>query len=108
MKLFYELIEVHMPKPSVNFRDEDLTSFDVIMDQRRYNLQMASQIKWLYAGGFIAAGSNFLKRGSLWSVPEEPAEFENVKVYACSEWYNPLNGSIRNLLIQHKNYGKSV
>ena len=34
-----------MPKPSVNFRDEDLTSFDVIMDQRRYNLQMASQIK---------------------------------------------------------------
>ena len=38
----------------------------------------------------------------------EPAEFENVKVYACSEWYNPLNGSIRNLLIQHKNYGKPV
>ena len=38
----------------------------------------------------------------------EPAEFENVKVYACSEWYNPLNGSIRNILIQHKNYGKPV
>ena len=34
-----------MPKPSLNFRDEDLTSFDVIMDQRRFNLQMASNIK---------------------------------------------------------------
>ena len=34
-----------MPKPSLNFRDEDLTSFDVIMEQRRFNLQMASQLK---------------------------------------------------------------
>ena len=38
----------------------------------------------------------------------EPAEFEEVKVYACSEWYNPLNGSIRNILIRHKNYGEPV
>ena len=45
MKLFQEVIDVMMPKPSLNFRDEDLTSFDVIMDQRRFNLQIASQIK---------------------------------------------------------------
>jgi hypothetical protein len=45
MKLFQEVIDVVMPKPSLNFRDEDLTSFDVIMDQRRFNLQIASQIK---------------------------------------------------------------
>lgn len=38
MKLFYEVFEVNMPKPSVNFRDEELNSFDVIMEQRRYNL----------------------------------------------------------------------
>lgn len=38
IKLFYEVIDVHMPKPSVNFRDEDMTSFDVIMEQRRFNL----------------------------------------------------------------------
>ena len=45
VKLFNEVLDAHMPKPSLNFRDEDLTSFDVIMEQRRYNLQLASQIK---------------------------------------------------------------
>lgn len=45
VKLFHDVIDSVMPKPTLNFRDEDLTSFDVIMDQRRYNLQMASQIK---------------------------------------------------------------
>ena len=45
VKIFYECIDQHMPKSSVNFRDEDLTSFDVIMEQRRFNLHMASQIK---------------------------------------------------------------
>lgn len=32
VKIFNEVIDVHMPKPSLNFRDEDLTSFDVIME----------------------------------------------------------------------------
>ena len=45
VKIFQEVIDAHMPKPSLNFRDEDLTSFDVIMEQRRFNLQMASQLK---------------------------------------------------------------
>lgn len=45
VKMFCEVIDQHMPKPSLNFRDEDLTSFDVIMDQRRFNMQMANQIK---------------------------------------------------------------
>ena len=38
----------------------------------------------------------------------KPAHFENVRVYASSDWYSPANGSIRNLLIQNKNYGELV
>ena len=38
----------------------------------------------------------------------KPAHFENVRVYASSDWYSPVNGSIRNLLIQNKNYGELV
>ena len=45
VKIFHEIIDANMPKPSMNFRDEDLTSFDVIMEQRRYNLHVTSQIK---------------------------------------------------------------
>ena len=36
----------------------------------------------------------------------KPSEFENVKVYASSDWYSPLSGSIKNLLIQNKNDGE--
>merc|ERR1711962_1350531 len=32
-----------------------------------------------------------------------PSEFEDVKVYAASNWYTPASGSIKNLLIQNKN-----
>ena len=35
-----------------------------------------------------------------------PSEFEDVKVYAASNWYTPVSGSIKNLLIQNKNDGK--
>lgn len=38
VKIFNEVIDLLMPKASTNFRDEDLTSFDVIMEQRRFNL----------------------------------------------------------------------
>ena len=38
----------------------------------------------------------------------KPAQFENVKVYASSDWYSPVNGSLRNLLIQNKNYGELI
>ena len=39
----------------------------------------------------------------------KPSAFENVKVFASSGWYTsqpPGSAFIKNLLIQHKNYGK--
>ena len=39
----------------------------------------------------------------------KPSAFENVKVFASSGWYNsqpPGGAFIKNLVIQHKNYGK--
>ena len=56
VKLFYEVLDQQMPRPSVNFRDEDLNSNDVIMEQRRFNLQMASQIK-LQQGVIVREGA---------------------------------------------------
>ena len=41
----------------------------------------------------------------------KPSAFENVKVFASSGWYTsqpPGSAFIKNLLIQHKNYGKLV
>ena len=37
----------------------------------------------------------------------KPSAFENVKVYASSDWYSPVSGFIRNLLIENKNDGES-
>ena len=34
-----------------------------------------------------------------------PSEFENVKVYSSSPWYNPANGNITSLLIATKQKG---
>mmetsp|Transcript_16126 Transcript_16126/g.11370 ORF Transcript_16126/g.11370 Transcript_16126/m.11370 type:complete len:100 (-) Transcript_16126:2061-2360(-) len=39
IKLFCMVIDKEMPVPSINFREEDKTTFDVIMEQRRFNLQ---------------------------------------------------------------------
>ena len=36
----------------------------------------------------------------------KPSEFENVKVYAASNWFTPVTGSIRNLLVQNNNDGE--
>ena len=36
----------------------------------------------------------------------KPSQFENVKVYSSSDWYSPVDGIIKNLLIQNKNDGK--
>ena len=36
-----------------------------------------------------------------------PSEFENVQVFASSSWYSPVNGFIKNLLIENKNEGRS-
>jgi hypothetical protein len=37
--IFSAIIDQNMPKASVNFRDEELTRFDLIMEQRRFNNQ---------------------------------------------------------------------
>ena len=37
----------------------------------------------------------------------EPSEFQNVQVFASSRWYRPVNGFIKNLLIQNINDGMS-
>ena len=34
-----------------------------------------------------------------------PSEFKDVKVYASSPWYNPMNGYIKNLVIKNKRKG---
>ena len=36
-----------------------------------------------------------------------PSEFENVQVFASSSWYSPVDGFIKNLLIENKNEGRS-
>ena len=36
-----------------------------------------------------------------------PSEFEIVQVFASSSWYSPVNGFIKNLLIENKNEGRS-
>ena len=36
----------------------------------------------------------------------KPAEFENVKVFASSDWFHPLEGSIRNLRIANNDDGE--
>ena len=38
----------------------------------------------------------------------KPTTFQNVKVFASSEWYTPLDGFMKNLLIQQKSNGKSL
>ena len=36
----------------------------------------------------------------------KPSDFENVKVYASSSWYNAVSGAIKNLLIETKLDGR--
>ena len=36
----------------------------------------------------------------------KPSDFENVKVYASTPWYNPVSGAIKNLLIETKLDGR--
>jgi len=38
VNLFCHVIDENMPQPTVNFKDEDLTTFDVLMEQRRFNV----------------------------------------------------------------------
>ena len=37
--LFGSVCDENMPKPSVNFREQDQTPFDILMEQRKFNIQ---------------------------------------------------------------------
>lgn len=37
--LFSQVVDENMPKPSVNFREQDSSPFDILMEQRRFNIQ---------------------------------------------------------------------
>lgn len=43
IKIFSMVIDKEMPVPSINFKEEDKTTFDIIMEQRRFNLQSSIQ-----------------------------------------------------------------
>jgi DNA replication licensing factor MCM7 len=45
VSIFHEVVDKLMPKPTVNFRDEDFSSFDRIMEQRRFNMQVTAEMK---------------------------------------------------------------
>jgi len=38
VNIFSQVVDDNLPKPTINFKDEDLTSFDLLMDQRRLNI----------------------------------------------------------------------
>lgn len=41
--LFSNVIDELMPQATVNFKDEDLTTFDVLMEQRKFNVNQVQQ-----------------------------------------------------------------
>ena len=41
--MFASVIDINMPRPSVNFSEEEQTPFDIIMDQRRFNIQQTHE-----------------------------------------------------------------
>jgi hypothetical protein len=45
VSLFSHAIDQNMPQPTINFRDDKLSTFEILMNQRRYNVQqqMAAQ-----------------------------------------------------------------
>ena len=44
VSLFAQVIDTNMPQPTVNFREEQLTTFEILMNQRRFNMQQAMQV----------------------------------------------------------------
>lgn len=43
VNLFSQVIDENLPAPTVNFKEEDLTTFDVLMEQRRFNVNQNTQ-----------------------------------------------------------------
>ena len=42
VSLFAQVMDTNMPAPSINFKEEDLSTFEITMNQRRANVLMAS------------------------------------------------------------------
>ena len=66
------------------------------------NIEVGQQLKGSETIFYVSIGGDkvFSTRNT------QPSEFENVKVFASSRWYRPVNGFIKNLLIQNINDGK--
>ena len=66
------------------------------------NIEVGQQLEGSVTIFYISIGGTkvFFTRNA------EPSEFENVQVFASSRWYRPVNGFIKNLLIQNINDGK--
>ena len=45
ISLLHKVLDANKPNPSVNISEEDMTSWDIIGEQRRYNVQMQLQIR---------------------------------------------------------------
>lgn len=50
VSLMSQVVDANMPPPSINIKDEDLSTFDVIMQQRKANLSQAQQRQATNAG----------------------------------------------------------
>lgn len=43
VSLFSHAIDQNMPQPTVNFREDQLTTFEILMNQRKFNFMQAQQ-----------------------------------------------------------------
>lgn len=55
VELFSQVIDQNMPKPTVNFRQEDQNPFEILMEQRRFNIENMLQAS--VNAGFTKPGS---------------------------------------------------
>ena len=66
VKLFSTIVDTHMPQPSIEIPEEAMSSFEIVMQQRRFNAQNAKQA--MVAQGLIRpdqdiTGANKAKTG---------------------------------------------
>ena len=45
MTILQSVLDAHKPVPSMNINEEDMSSWDIIGEQRRYNVKMQQEIK---------------------------------------------------------------
>ena len=61
-----------------------------------------------YDGSKVVYSINIGGKRVFSTTNSKPSAFENVKVFASSNWYSPVSGFIKNLLIENKNNGESI